>query len=300
MEGVLGGAIEVEDLLLDTGNAVEDRGRKGLIGFNSGLQVVKGVDLRQEEHLSVGSPKHDNLFCSLFHILDVLLEGIDQFTVSAGQNIVHSVGLIGSDVVRVENSWQGVDLLHLFLELLKKSGLEDSGAHGRLIKVLSFDIPSGDLKVHRVSHRNQLLDWLVNIFHVASFLVKFKTDMGGGTLGEGAKEVGLLLSIASGPGKLATISENASSEGSAVVTSKTDEHNAESGNLPRSFDILGLQDTSLRSLIFRENGESVLIGDFDITLGVVALNSRHGSGWHLLKCERALWYGGDNFLGHGK
>jgi len=61
VESVLGGAIQVSHAFLDRSNAVKDGGGQGLVSLDAGVEVVLSLNLRQQEHLSVGSPQDNHL-----------------------------------------------------------------------------------------------------------------------------------------------------------------------------------------------------------------------------------------------
>ena len=63
------------------------------------------MHLWKHEHLGVGGPKNNDLVNLLFHILDVLSDLVNAFLVCSFEDIVNSVGLVGCDELRVEDSW---------------------------------------------------------------------------------------------------------------------------------------------------------------------------------------------------
>ena len=85
VESVLGGSVQIKNLFFDTSHAVENGRGKGLVGFNSHLQIVDGVDLWQEEHFSVCSPQNDNLISAGLHVANITLDSVDLLTVGTCQ-----------------------------------------------------------------------------------------------------------------------------------------------------------------------------------------------------------------------
>ena len=126
VEGVLGRAIQVEDLLLDGRDTVEYGGRQLLVRLNAGLQIVEGIDLGEEEHLSVGGPEEDDLVSAGFHLANVLLDLLNKLTVGALHDVVGTITLVSSDVVGVQSSRERSDLLQVLTKLLDERGLKDT------------------------------------------------------------------------------------------------------------------------------------------------------------------------------
>ena len=180
VESVLGRAVQVEDLLLDGGNAVKYGGRKGLVSLNAGLEVIEGIDLGKEEHLSVSSPEHDNLVALGLLLADLFLQSLDELAVGALHDVVGAIALVSSDVIRVKGSGERSDVLKVLTELLDERRLKNAGAEGSLVEVGSVDIPAADLEVDGVSHGQKFLNRLVHILELTGFLIEAETTVSGG------------------------------------------------------------------------------------------------------------------------
>lgn len=94
VECVLGRAIQIEYLLFDARNAVKNGRGERLVSLNASLQVIKGVNLRQEEHLSVGGPQNDDFASAGFLVTNVASDGIDKFAVRSCHHVIGAISLV--------------------------------------------------------------------------------------------------------------------------------------------------------------------------------------------------------------
>ncbi len=127
--------------------------------------------------------------------MDIFPDLIDAFLVGSFEDIVNSVGLVGSDEVRVEDGWKWLDLLQVFFQGIDESWLQDMRSLASSVKISRVNVPTRDNEVSRVNHRHEIFDWLVNILEVVGRWVHLETNMGGGALSERTVEVWLLHSF---------------------------------------------------------------------------------------------------------
>lgn len=153
VEGVLGGTVQVSNTFLNGGNAIKDGGGEGNVVLDAVFKVVKSVDLGEEEHLGVGGPEEDNLVVTLLAILDVSSEEIDELLVSAGADVISAVSLVGGDKVGVENGFHGHNVREVVLELVEEGRFENVRFLGTIVKVVLVDVPTANIEVDRVDHR---------------------------------------------------------------------------------------------------------------------------------------------------
>jgi len=270
VEGVLRRTVQVNNLLLDASNSVEDGSGKGLVSGNSLLKIVDGSDLRQKIHLSVGGPEDNDLIALLLVFLNILSKLINDFLVGTVENIVGSLTLIGGNEIGVEGSGQRLDGFKVVLELLDESRLENVRSLCCLVEVSTVDIPTGDLKVNRIDHREQVLHGLVNIRESTILLAVFETNVAGGGLSEGTVHVGLDLTVAAVPSDLLLVGDDTSGESGTVVTTKTDKHDTELGNVFVGLDLLLLGNSLEIGLVLSIDGESVAVRNSDFFFSVIA------------------------------
>ena len=99
-------------------------------------------------------------------------------------DVVGTVFLIGCNEVRVQDSWKGLDLLEVGLQLVKQGGLKNLSAFAGLVKVQIRNVPAANLEINGLDHRQKVLDGLVDVSQLAVLLVEFETNMGGSALGK--------------------------------------------------------------------------------------------------------------------
>mmetsp|Transcript_69588 Transcript_69588/g.96645 ORF Transcript_69588/g.96645 Transcript_69588/m.96645 type:complete len:545 (-) Transcript_69588:57-1691(-) len=274
VESVLGRTIQVNNLLLDTSNGVKDGSGKRLVSGNSLLKIVNRSNLRQKIHFSVGSPEDDNLVALFLVLLNVFSKLINNFLVGTIENIVCSITLVGGNKVGVEGSGHGLNSRKIILKLLDESGLKNVGSLARFVKVSTVNIPTGNLEVDGFDHRKQFLNRLVDIIKCTILFVIFESSVAGGALGKGTVHVGLNLTVAAIPSDLLLVGDDTSGESGTVVTTKTDKHDTELGNVFVSLDLLLLGNSLEVSLVLSVDSESVVVRNSDFFFSVVADNTR--------------------------
>ena len=164
-----------------------------------------------------------------------------------------------------------------------------------IIQIIFADVPATDVEVYWVDHGKEFLDWLEDIGERTVLFAKVETNVGGGTLGERAVEVGLHFSGLGHPSESLLIGEEAGGEGGAVVTTETDEHDTELGNALVSSDNFFLNNRSGLLLLSIVKREAVLVDNLEMSLGLGTLNTGEGgSGLDFLELEGAFGGRGDD------
>lgn len=125
MEGVLRGAVQVKDALLDGCYAVEDRGSKGFVLLDAREEIFDCVNLRELILFGVSCPEQNNFVCFLFHMLNILPQFINNFLISTQKDVVCTVRLVGCDEIGIQSRGQGDNSLQLGLKLLDQVRLKD-------------------------------------------------------------------------------------------------------------------------------------------------------------------------------
>ena len=297
VESVLGRAIQIKHLLLNSRNTVKDRSGEWLVCLDASLEIIKGVDLWEKEHLGIGSPQKDNLVSAGLHVLDILLDGVNELAVGAGSDVIGAFALVSCDVVGIQSGRQGSHSFEVILELFDEGGLEHASPLGSLIQVHSVDVPSTDLEVDRVRHGEQILDGLVDILKSTGLLVEFKSAVSGGRLGERSVKVCLLLTVLRLPGELAFVGDDTSCEGGAIVAAEADKHDANLGDGLLCKDAFSLENSTRSLLGFVVKSESVLVGDVDGSVSHGLGDTGQGASGHVLKLVGAFWHRVDNLHG---
>mmetsp|Transcript_62848 Transcript_62848/g.180191 ORF Transcript_62848/g.180191 Transcript_62848/m.180191 type:complete len:234 (+) Transcript_62848:445-1146(+) len=184
VEGVLGGAVQVDDTLLNGSHAIQHGCRQRQVLINAVLKVLYGGDLRKHHHLCVGSPKNDHLAGTVFRLPDIRAQSIDDLHVGPLHDVVAARALVRGDKLGVQGSLHRGDGPQVGLQLLEQGRLQDLRAQRCVIQVDARDVPPADFEVDGVRHWQQLLDRLVHIGEGAVFRVEGKANMRGGTLRE--------------------------------------------------------------------------------------------------------------------
>lgn len=156
--------------------------------------------------------------------------------------------------------------MEIILELVNEGGLENVGALGSLVQVVTGDIPTANIEIDGGDHGEQFLDWLENILKVAALFVEFETNVSGGTLGEGTVEVSMLFTILGSPGHLLLIGEDTSNEGGTVVATETNEHDSKFGKTGVGGNFLFLNHRLGCLGLLVEESETGLVVDLDVVL----------------------------------
>jgi hypothetical protein len=98
-------------------------------------------------------------------------------------------------------------------------------------------------------------------------------------LGEGAVEVGSLVTCFGGPSELLSVGKDTSSECGTIVTAKTNKHHSEFGNSNVCSDCLLLDDGSGCVFSGIEKGKSALVVNFNVGLTDLLLDTGNSGYW---------------------
>lgn len=132
---VLGRAIQVKDLLLNSGDGVQDRRRKVTVLIDGSHELSGSLHLRLIHHFGVGRPQNDNLIDGGAHGLDITTQVIDHLAVGTRDGVVNTIGLVGSDERLVDNSRKRLDGLELILKLIDQCRLKHMGSLACVIQI---------------------------------------------------------------------------------------------------------------------------------------------------------------------
>ena len=99
------------------------------------MEVSNILDFWEKEHLSVGSPKYNDLVALSFLVLNVLSELINTFLIGAREDIVDAIRLVCSNELLIEDSWERNNLLKVLLESIDKCWLENMSSLAGLVQV---------------------------------------------------------------------------------------------------------------------------------------------------------------------
>lgn len=274
-EGVLGGAVDERHVVEDTGDS-KDGGRSNLlVSVSDGLQQVVGsvVDARDElsEALSVGSPHDNDLVETVggLEVLDVLADLLNVLVagLAAGNQVVGTVLLVGGNEIRVVDGWERGDGSHLLADHGLEGWLKDSSTVHGISQVHGADIPSANDEVVGVDHGQNVMEGDVDILGG----LRIRTKLHGGGHGDGTVVVCSTVALTCGPGEVAAVGNDTSSDGGTVVTTETDQHHTDLGDGTLDLEVVdGLLGGSnvLASLILGDRGGAVRVLGLD-SLGSV-------------------------------
>lgn len=183
--------------------------------------VVDAIDERRET-LGVGGPDDNDLVkvVSSLEVADVGTDVVDVgLLVRAGDDVVGAVGLVGGDKVGVVDRGEGLEGLHLGLDLALEVVVEDLGAGHGVSEVQARDIPTAEDEVVGVNHGEDVVERDVDVV-----TLDIDSKLQGRSLDDGAKVVGLLDTFLGVPGQLAAVGNDGSGQGRSVVSTPADHH----------------------------------------------------------------------------
>lgn len=225
-KGVLGGTVDEGGVLEDRGDGKDGRGRDLLVGILDSLEQVVGgivdaIDERRET-LGVGGPDNDHLV-EVVGGLEVTNIGTDVLDVGllvrAGDDVVGAVRLVGGDKVGVVDGGEGLEGLHLGLDLALEVVIEDLGAGHGVSEVQARDIPTAEDEVVGVNHGEDVVEGNVDVV-----ALDIDSELQGRSLDDGAKVVGFLDTLLGVPGQLAAVGDDGGGQGRSVVSTPADHH----------------------------------------------------------------------------
>ena len=240
-EGVLGRAVDEGSALKDASNGEDGGGGDLLMAGLDGLEEVVGgvVDAVNQVGvtLGVGSPEDNDLVEAvvglelanvLADLLNVLHAGL-----GAGENVVGTVLLVGSNEVGVVDGGEGSHLGHLLTDKLLHGRLEDLGAIHGLVEGQAGDVPAANDEVVGVDHGKDVVEGNVDVLALG-----VDAELDGGTHDDGAVVVGLLGALLGGPAVLVLVGEDAGSDGGTVVAAPADQHHTGLGDLSVDLEVV--------------------------------------------------------------
>ena len=191
----------------------------------------------------IGGPQ-DNHLVQLVFLLETAHISTNMLQVSllviSGNDVISSIALIRSNVIRVVNGRHGHKVLHMRIhDLLEVIVIDSSTLHG-ITKVHRANIPTTNNKVIRVYERKQSIERNVEIASRNS------THLNSRTLRDRAIIVRVLDSLLRVPGDVELVSKNTSRNSGTIVTTPTNKHHTNLGNTSISLEhkllILGRND----------------------------------------------------------
>lgn len=241
-KGVLGRAVDEGGTLQDTRDSKDGGGRNLLVTLLNSLEKVIGSVIDSVDNvgisLGVGSPQDNDLVKTVvgLEVTNVLSDLLNVSVASFGalKEVVGSVLLVGSNEVRVVDGGEGSQLSHLLPDVGLESRLQDLGAIHGLSQVQRADVPASNDKVVGVDHGQQVVERDVDLLvglGVSSELDSRAHD-------DGAIVVGLLDALLGVPNKVASVGNNTGGNSGTIVTTPTDKHHADLGNLAVDLEVV--------------------------------------------------------------
>lgn len=251
-KSVLGRSVNVAASFEDGGDGVDGRSRDFVLRILDSIEdILSGIVNSWGKHgetLGVSSPEDNNLvetvlFLEFSDILTNMLKML--LLVGSWDDIVSSGLLVSSDEVRVVDGWLRDDFLHEWVELLDEVVLKNlSSSHG-FRQVELANVPSGDDDIIWVNKGENVVHGEVDFFRSRT------SNLDCGRLSDRSIVVSGLFSTLGIPSELVLVGQDTTGDSSTVVTTKTDEHDSELGNMG-----VGLE------LVFSGFG-----GNLDLTIG---------------------------------
>lgn len=163
VERVLRRTIKVQDLFFNARHAEKHGGGHGHVTADLVVQFFSFSDFGAHDHFGVRSPEDHHLVNLLFHVLDVFADFGDAFFVGAFKLIIDTVALIPGDELGVQHRGERTDFFQIGFQSFDQSRFQHVRALAGLVEISTVDIPAGNDEVHRVDHRNKVLDGLEDV-----------------------------------------------------------------------------------------------------------------------------------------
>ena len=284
-ESVLGRAVDEGNLVEDASNSKDGGGRNLLVTLLDSLEEIVGsvVDTGDDVGvaLSVGGP-HDNDLVQAVLLLEVTDVLADMLNVSHGgltalNEIVGTVFLVGSNEVGVVDGRERDHLGHLLLHLGLEGRLEDLSAVHGLGQVHLADIPTANDEIIGVDHGENIVEGNVDL--LGSLGVS--AELHGRTHDDGAIVVGLARTFLGLPLEAATVGNDTSSDGGSIVTTPADQHHADARDLAFDLEVVNsLGGSGNESAILSRDGSSTVgVLGFDFSVSVSDIGGVDGEGF---------------------
>ena len=227
-KGVLRCSIDERNTLEDATNC-KDGGRSnfGMVLFDA-LQEIFGRIVNTRDDISialgVGGPDDDDLVQSMLILEgpDVVANMLDMGPLFvAGDQIVSTTELIGSNEGRIVNGRKWLILAEILSDLTLKIPVEDFGASHGGGQVKGADIPSTEDKIIGMDHGKNRIDGAIDIITIG-INPKFHSRR----LSDAAVIIRLNQSIFVAEADIVTVSGDCGSQSTTVVTAPTNHHKA--------------------------------------------------------------------------
>mmetsp|Transcript_23187 Transcript_23187/g.43878 ORF Transcript_23187/g.43878 Transcript_23187/m.43878 type:complete len:575 (-) Transcript_23187:124-1848(-) len=236
--------------------------------LDAGENVVGGIVdplLDGREALRVGRPEKNNLIEGIgrLEIANVLANLIHLFLLRPRQDVVRPLSLIRRDKVGKVNGRQGLDILHLRVQLILQIDIEYLGAFHGIPEVGTVDVPSSPDDVVGIEEGEHVVHGSVD--GVAGAVV---SEFDGGGHEEGTPVVGFLGSFFCFPGEVLFVGKCSGDAGAAIISPETNQHDTRLAYLAFGLELHfrcgRLDDISL------DNGGFVAVIGNDSIVGILA------------------------------
>jgi len=147
-------------------------------------------------------------------------------------DIVSSGRLVSSDEIRVVDGWFRDDVLHVWVEFFDEVVLKNlSSSHG-FRQVEFADVPSGDDDIVWANKGKNAVHGEVDFFRSRA------SNLDCGRLSDRSIVVSGLFSTLGIPSELVLVGQDTTSDSSTIVTTKSDEHDSELGNMSVGLELV--------------------------------------------------------------
>mmetsp|Transcript_4553 Transcript_4553/g.11473 ORF Transcript_4553/g.11473 Transcript_4553/m.11473 type:complete len:494 (+) Transcript_4553:426-1907(+) len=224
---------------LQDGRHREDRrrahlGLAHLDGAQDGLGGVVHPLLDGREALRVGRPEEDYPIETvvLLKVANVLPDPFHLFLLRSREDVVGALSLVGGDEVGEVDGGQGLDVLHVGVELFLEVVVEDLGALHGIAEVGAVDVPSSPDDFVGVEEGEHVAHGGVD-----GVAVTVVSQLAGGGHEEGSPVVRLLRAFLGFPGEAHFVGNGAGDAGASIVSTETDQHHAGLAHLAFSLEL---------------------------------------------------------------
>ena len=238
-EGILGWAVDENAVLLERCQGEDSWGCDFRVIFFDGFSYIFIGIVHSWNNkwvsFGVGSPK--NYDCAqvvfLLESSNIIPDNLQVFGFFiAGEEVIGSVLLVGSDEVRVVDWFQRFVVFEEGLQLLLQLIVEDLCASHGAGKIQRVDIPSSNNEIFWVDQRNDFLDLHEDLS------IDWICYFHGGALGHWSEHVGSLHSLLGVPGKFFFVCDDAAENGGSVVASDSYHHQSYSSCVFGSLEVI--------------------------------------------------------------
>mmetsp|Transcript_21218 Transcript_21218/g.61756 ORF Transcript_21218/g.61756 Transcript_21218/m.61756 type:complete len:559 (+) Transcript_21218:635-2311(+) len=269
-EGILGGTVDV-GASLEYGSDGKDGGGRhlGLAPLDTFHEILGGIVdalLDARETFRIGRPQNDDLVerILLLEFANVLLDLFHLFLLRTRQYVIGAFSLIGGDEIGKVDGGEGIDVLHVRVQLLLKIDVEHLAPFHGVAQIGLGDVPSSPHNVVGFDHGEHVGHGRVDGISLG---IVAQLDRRGHH--DGTPIVGLLGPLLGFPRDPQLVGDGSGDARAAVVTAESDEHDADLPDLALGLELhLGLHGLDYIAL---HDGRFVSIIRDDLIVAVLAL-----------------------------